>query len=128
MTVIPIVEARRAKRKVRPQPKGRVADPQALAEVRALLGDAPRRRDLLIEYLHRIQDTRGYITPAHIVALAQEMKLSMAEVYEVATFYHHFDVLADGDAIPAPLTVRVCETLSCAMAGSAELIEKLKAS
>src|SRR5437016_11911162 len=99
------------RRGLRTRPKGRAVDPQALAEVRALLGDAPRRRDLLIEYLHRIQDTRGYITAAHIVALAQEMKLSMAEVYEVATFYHHFDVLADGDAIPAPLTVRVCETL-----------------
>src|SRR6185295_19514312 len=100
------------------RPKGRPVDPEALAEIRSLLGDSPRRRDLLIEFLHRIQDAHGSIAAAHIVALAQEMRLAMTEVYEVATFYHHFDVVKEGDAPPPPLTVRVCETLSCRMAGS----------
>src|SRR5256712_11347166 len=121
-TVIPIAEVGRARRKVRAAPKGRAVDAKALAEVRALLGDSPRRRDLLIEFLHRIQDTVGHITAAHIVALAQEMKLAMTEVYEVATFYHHFDVVKEGEAAPPALTVRVCETLSCAMAGSGQLL------
>ena len=98
--------------------KGRTLDPRALSEVRQLLGEAPRRRDLLVEFLHRIQDGHGYISAAHIVALAQEMKLAMTEVYEVATFYHHFDVVKEGDTPPPPLTVRVCETLSCQMAGA----------
>ena len=107
---------------------GRRAAPsirQALAEVRALLGDAPRRRDLLIEYLHRIQDRFGHISAAHIVALAQEMKLAMTEVYEVATFYHHFDVVKEGETPPPPITVRVCETLSCEMAGADALRDAL---
>ncbi len=125
-TVIPIAEVGRAKRKVRAAPKGRAVDPKALEEVRALLGDAPRRRDLLIEYLHRIQDAFGHITAAHIVALAQEIKLAMTEVYEVATFYHHFDVVKEGEAAPPAVTVRVCETLSCAMAGSGELLRDLQ--
>ncbi len=76
----------------RGKPKGRAVDATALAEVQALLGAAPRRRDLLIEHLHRIQDRYGRISAAHIVALAREMALATAEVYEVATFYHHFDV------------------------------------
>jgi len=126
MTVIPIVEAHRAKRKVRPQPKGRVADPQAVAEVRALLGAAPRRRDELIEFLHRIQDSYGSLSAAHLVALAQELKLAMTEVYEVATFYHHFDVVKEGEQAPPRITVRVCETLSCALAGGEQLIETAK--
>jgi formate dehydrogenase len=109
---------RGGRRKDRGRPKGRQVDPKALAEVRVLLGDAPRRRDLLIEFLHRIQDTYGFISAPHIVALAAEMSLAMTEVYEVATFYHHFDVVKDGDAPPPRLTVRVCETLSCRMAGS----------
>jgi len=125
-TVIPIAEVGRAKRKVRSASKGRAVDAKALAEVRALLGDAPRRRDLLIEFLHRIQDTFGHIMAAHIVALAQEMKLAMTEVYEVATFYHHFDVVKEGETAPPALTVRVCETLSCAMAGSGELLRDLQ--
>jgi formate dehydrogenase beta subunit len=125
-TVIPIAEVGRTKRKARAQPKGRAVDAQALAEVQALLGDSPRRRDLLIECLHRIQDTFGHITAAHIVALAQEMKLAMTEVYEVATFYHHFDVVKEGETAPPALTVRVCETLSCAMAGSGELLRDLQ--
>ena len=116
-TVIPIAEVGRARRKVRSTPKGRAVDAKALHEVQALLGDSPRRRDLLIEFLHRIQDTFGHITAAHIVALAQEMKLAMTEVYEVATFYHHFDVVKEGETAPPAVTVRVCKTLSCAMAG-----------
>src|SRR5256885_2745147 len=112
------------KRAGRNAPKGRAVDARALEAVRALLGDAPRRRDLLIEFLHRIQDAHGHVSAAHLVALAHEMKLAMAEVYEVATFYHHFDVVEDGQSAPPALTVRVCETLSCAMAGGAELLAK----
>ena len=89
--------------------------------------DAPRERSLLIEHLHRIQDAKGCLAPAHIVALAQEMKLATTEVYEVATFYHHFDVLADGEAAPPPVTIRVCETLSCQMAGADALHDALLA-
>jgi len=106
------------RRGARGQMKGRTLDPQALADVQALLGDAPRRRDLLIEFLHRIQDRYGFISAAQLVALGQEMKLAMTEVYEVATFYHHFDVVKEGEASPPALTVRVCETLSCQMAGA----------
>src|SRR5438270_12857715 len=113
-------------RGVRTHPKGRPVDPHALAEVRALLADAPRRRDLLIEFLHRIQDTYGSLSAAHLVALAQELKLAMTEVYEVATFYHHFDVVKEGAQAPPRITVRVCETLSCALAGSEQLIETAK--
>jgi formate dehydrogenase len=109
------------RRAARNAPKGRAVDARALADVRALLGDAPRRRDLLIEFLHRIQDAHGAISAAHVVALAQEMRLSMTEVYEVATFYHHFDVVKEGESAPPPITVRVCETLSCRMAGAEEL-------
>src|SRR5450631_2810699 len=116
------------KRGVRGTPKGRQVDPQALAEIRALLGDAPRRRDLLIEFLHRVQDRYGHISAAHVVALAEELKLARTEVYEVATFYHHFDVIKEGDTPPPALTVRVCETLSCQMAGSDELLASLRAS
>ena len=117
----------RGRRGMRATAKGRPVDPQALAEIRALLGDAPRRRDLLIEHLHRIQDRYGCLTAAHLVALAQEMRLAMAEVHEVATFYHHFDVIGDDDPRPPPITVRVCETLSCAMAGSHALKDALEA-
>jgi formate dehydrogenase len=116
------------KRRARAHPKGRPVDPRALAEVRMLLGEAPRRRDLLIEFLHRIQDRYGHISGGHIVALAEEMKLARTEVYEVATFYHHFDVVADGEAAPPPLTIRVCETLSCQMAGGDALLEALQRS
>src|SRR5215468_1295845 len=117
------------KKGARGTPKGRSVDRKAREEVAALLGNSPRRRDLLIEFLHRIQDRYGCISAAHIVALAAEMRLAMTEVYEVATFYHHFDVVKEGDAVPPRLTVRVCETLSCQMAGSdalrAELAAKL---
>ena len=124
-TIIPIASADR-QRRARAYPKGRAVDPQALDEVRALLGDAPRRRDLLIEFLHRIQDHYRCISAAHVVALASEMKLAMTEVYEVATFYHHFDVVKEGDAAPPAITVRVCETLSCQMAGGDQLLDELK--
>ena len=106
--------------------KGRAVDAAALAEVQALLGDAPRRRDLLIEHLHRIQDRYGHLSVAHLVALAREMKLAPAEVYEVATFYHHFDVVKEGVAAPPALTVRVCDSLSCELAGAQPLMEKLR--
>jgi len=123
--VIPIADVRSAGRKVRSKPKGRGVDPEALAEVQALLGDDPRRPDLLIEYLHRIQDRYGCISSAHVVALAAEMKLAMTEVYEVATFYHHFDVVKEADRRPPPLTVRVCDSLACEMAGARELLTQL---
>jgi len=114
----------KARRRAPRTPKGRQVDPRALDEVRALLGDRPRRRDLLIEHLHLIQDTYGHISAPHLAALAQEMKLAQAEVYEVATFYAHFDVVKDGPPPPA-VTVRVCDSLSCAMAGSEALLAKL---
>jgi formate dehydrogenase beta subunit len=106
-------------------PKGRAVDLTALDQIRRLLGDAPRRRDLMIEYLHRIQDTHGHISANHVVALAREMRLSAAEVYEVATFYHHFDVVRDGEAAPPRLTVRVCDSLACELGGAHELLAEL---
>jgi NADH:ubiquinone oxidoreductase subunit E len=106
-------------------PKGRQVDPVALDEVRALLGERERRRDLLIEHLHLIQDRYGHLSAAHLAALAQEMKLALAEVYEVATFYAHFDVVKEGEMPPPPVTVRVCDSLSCAMAGAEELLNEL---
>jgi formate dehydrogenase len=106
-------------------PKGRQIDPKALDEVQAMLGDRPRRRDLLIEHLHLIQDKYGCLAAAHLVALTHEMKMALAEVYEVATFYAHFDVVKDGAAVPPALTVRVCDSLSCAMRGAEKLIEEL---
>ena len=105
-------------------PKGRQVDPAALEEVRALLTDRPRRRDLLIEHLHLIQDKYGHLSAAHLAALAQEMSLALTEVYEVATFYAHFDVVKEGPAPPA-VTVRVCDSLSCAMAGAERLLKEL---
>jgi len=109
-------------------PKGRVVDDAALAEVRALLGTKPRRRDLLIEHLHLIQDEFGCLEARHLRALAEEMRLSQAEVYEVASFYDHFDVVKEGEPKPAPLTVRVCESISCMIAGADRLIEAFRAS
>jgi len=106
-------------------PKGRQVDLQVLEEVRALLTDRPRRRDLLIEHLHLIQDHYGHLSAAHLTALAAEMRMALAEVYEVATFYSHFDVVKEGPP-PPPVTIRVCDSLSCAMAGSERLLEKLK--
>ena len=106
--------------------KGRQVDPKALAEIQALLGDESRQEDLLIEHLHKIQDKFHYISAAHLVALAREMKLSKAEVYEVATFYHHFDVIKEEDSAPPALTVRVCESLTCEMKGAHSLVESLE--
>jgi formate dehydrogenase len=111
--------------RVRATPKGRAVDPKARAEVRALLRDDPRRRDLLIEYLHRVQDRWGHLSAAHLAALADEMKLALTEVYEVATFYHHFDVVKEGEAAPPAITVRVCDSISCEIAGANELLREL---
>jgi NADH:ubiquinone oxidoreductase subunit F (NADH-binding)/NADH:ubiquinone oxidoreductase subunit E len=122
-----LVENKPASGRRRPPrtPKGRQVDPRALEEVRALLGERERRRDLLIEHLHLIQDRYGHLSAAHLAALALEMKLALAEVYEVATFYAHFDVVKEGEEPPAPITVRVCDSLSCAMAGSEHLLRSL---
>ncbi|PHS68757.1 MAG: NADH-quinone oxidoreductase subunit F [Methylophaga sp.] len=106
--------------------KGRQVDPKALAEIQSLLGSESRQKDLLIEHLHKIQDAYQHISAAHLVALAREMKLSKAEVYEVATFYHHFDVVKEGDTPPQALTVRVCESLTCEMMGAKDLINSLE--
>jgi formate dehydrogenase len=112
----------------RPPPRSRPAvDPRAQAELRELLGDAVPRRDLLIETLHRIQDRHGCLSTAHLAALAEVMKLSRAEVFEVATFYHHFDVVNPGETKLPPLTVRVCDSLSCALAGGEALARQLAA-
>ena len=121
------MEATNQKKNKRGKPKGRAVDAAALADVQALLGAEPRRRDLLIEHLHKIQDRYGCISAAHLVALSREMALAYAEVYEVATFYHHFDVIKEGDAPPPKLTVRVCDSLSCELAGALPLLEKLRA-
>ncbi|MEM5275706.1 NADH-ubiquinone oxidoreductase-F iron-sulfur binding region domain-containing protein [Cupriavidus taiwanensis] len=129
--VIPLEATGLSRQRKRRQPKGRQVDAAALAEVRVALGDMPRRRDLLIEHLHCISDRYGQLAMPHLVALASELRLSMTEVYEVATFYHHFDVVredADGQIAPPPaLTVRVCEGIACELAGAQALIDKLPA-
>ncbi len=112
-------------RKKRRGPKGHTVDLTALEEVKSLLADESRQRDLLIEHLHKIQDQYQHISSKHLVALAHEMNLSTAEVYEVASFYHHFDVIKEGQTPPPALTVRVCESISCEMAGAHELIDAL---
>ncbi|APX90303.1 NADH-quinone oxidoreductase subunit F [Brevirhabdus pacifica] len=111
--------------KGRKTPKGRQVEDQALEEVRALLGDRPRRSDLLIEFLHLIQDRYNHLSEGHLRALAEEMRMAQAEVYEVATFYAHFDVVKAGETAPPDLTIRVCDSLSCELAGAQELIAKL---
>ena len=113
------------RRRARYTEKGRQVDPAAQDEIRALLGDEPRRRDLLIEHLHRIQDRCGCLSARHLAALAAEMRLAMAEVYEVATFYAHFDVVMEGESPPPPLTVRVCDSLTCECLGAPALLEAL---
>lgn len=123
--IIPIAVQAVSKERKRQAPKGRRVDPAALADVLALLGDESRQSDLLIEHLHKIQDRFGHLSAAHLAALAQEMRLAQTEVYEVATFYHHFDVVKEGEAAPAALTVRVCDGLSCEMAGAQDLLAKL---
>jgi formate dehydrogenase len=107
--------------------KGRQLEPAARAEIAALLGDRPRDRDLLIEHLHLIQDKYGCLGAAHLQALAAEMRLAMAEVYEVASFYAHFDIVLDGETPPPPLTVRVCDSLTCAFSGGDALLSALPA-
>ena len=131
--VIPVLPAAAApsRERRRQRQKGRTPGPQALEEVSALVGARAPQRDLLIEYLHRIQDHFGQLSAPHIAALASLMRLSQAEVFEVASFYHHFDIVkedAEG-AVPLPpaLTVRVCDSLSCEMAGARELLAKLPA-
>ena len=116
---------RTARRRPGRTPKGRQVDPQAAADIEALLTDRSRRRDLLIEHLHLIQDKYGHISSPHLAALAAEMKLAQTEVYEVATFYAHFDVVKEGETPPPPVTVRVCDSLSCAMAGAERLLREL---
>jgi formate dehydrogenase beta subunit len=111
--------------RVRSTPKGRRVDPKAREEVLALLGSEERRRDLLIEHLHKIQDRYGCLSAPHLVALAAEMKMAMAEVYEVATFYHHFDVIKEGETPPPAITVRVCDSIACDLAGSHHLLTEL---
>jgi formate dehydrogenase len=126
--IIPIAAApAEVRQRKREAPKGRTVDADALGEVRALLGDAPRARDLLIEHLHKLQDRYGHLSARHLAALAKEMGLAQTEVYEVASFYHHFDIVKEGQAAPAALTVRVCDGLSCEMAGARDLLARLPA-
>src|ERR1700683_2224399 len=107
-------------------PRGSTDVPQALGEVRELLGQGARRHDLLIEYLHLLQDYYGCLHARHLVALAEEMKLALVEVYEVASFYAHFDIVLDGEIPPPPLTVRVCDSLTCEMFGAQALLKELQ--
>ncbi len=125
--VIPIAVEGATKERKRQAPKGRRVDPTALQDVQGLLGDTSRDRAYLIEHLHRLQDHFGHLSSGHLAALAHELRLAQTEVYEVATFYHHFDVVRDGEAPPAALTVRVCDGLSCEMAGAQRLLERLPA-
>src|SRR5215212_3747835 len=116
------------RRETRTAPRGRPVEPAALAEMQGLLGDSPRRADLLIEHLHLLQDAYGCLHAHHLAALAHEMRLALVEVYEVATFYAHFDVVMEGEPALPPITVRVCDSLSCAMAGAEQLLAALDAS
>ncbi len=104
---------------------GRVMDQHALLQVQELIGDEAKTRDMLIEHLHKIQDKYHHISNRHILALAKEMNLPMAEVYETATFYHHFDITKEGEAPPPSITLRVCESVSCEMFGAKKLTEEL---
>ena len=119
-------EPRRQKSDKSHKTKGRQLDEASLAEVDALIGEGERKRDLLIEYLHLIQDKYSCLEARHMRALAETMKVSMAEVYEVASFYDHFDIVKEGEAKPAPVTIRVCDSLSCMMAGAETLISELE--
>src|SRR6478736_1154755 len=114
------------RKRAKSTPKGRQVDPTAAHEIELLLGDRSRRRDLLIEHLHLIQDTYRQISAAHLAALADEMKLSFAEVFETATFYAHFDIVKEGEPDIAPLTIRVCDSLTCAMMGAEKLLTELQ--
>jgi formate dehydrogenase beta subunit len=127
VTTIPLADVKKRLKQIG-KTKGRTIEPAAQQEIRQLLGNAPRRRDLLIEHLHLIQDKYQHISARHLAALAAEMKLPMAEVYEVATFYHHFDVIKENEAAPPMLTVRVCDSVSCHIAGADKLVDELTAS
>ncbi|MEA2782244.1 MAG: formate dehydrogenase beta subunit [Rhodospirillaceae bacterium] len=115
------------RRKANPTSKGRQVDPSALAEISELLGERPRQRDLLIEHLHLIQDRYGCLKAAHLAALAHEMRLALTEVYEVATFYAHFDVILEDETPPPPITIRVCDSLTCELMGAQRLMKELEA-
>ena len=114
------------KARLRPAKKGRDVDARAHEQVVELLGSEPRTRDMLIEHLHKLQDNFGCLTAAHLTALAYEMRLTPAEVYEVATFYHHFDIVKEGETAPPALTVRVCESIACHLAGGEAMIGELR--
>jgi formate dehydrogenase len=116
------------RRKAAPFPRGRVLRQEEAAAVKALIGEGPYERALLIEYLHLIQDHEGCLPAGHLHALAEALRIPMAEVYEVATFYAHFDVVADGEARPPAVTVRVCDSLSCMLAGADGLLGALRRS
>jgi NADH:ubiquinone oxidoreductase subunit F (NADH-binding)/NADH:ubiquinone oxidoreductase subunit E len=124
-TLSPEQRGRGGRRRGPRTPKGRQIEPRALEEIRSLLGERERRRDLLIEHLHLIQDRYGHLSAVHLAALAQEMRLALTEVYEVATFYAHFDVVKEGETPPPAVTVRVCDSLSCALAGAERLLAEL---
>ena len=115
----------RKRNKMKGEMRGRRVDPETLKQVTELISSLPVRRDLLIEYLHLIQDEFGHISAAHITALADIMGLATTEVYEVATFYHHFDVIKEGEQAPPALTVRVCDSISCEMNNAETLIKEL---
>jgi formate dehydrogenase len=125
-TVVKLRHPGRGLGRTRLSTRGRQLDPQALAEVRHALGDAQRGRDMLIEHLHRLQDRYGHLSARHLAALAHEMRLTQAEVFEVATFYAHFDVVREGADAPPEITVRVCDSLSCEMQGAARLLSDLE--
>jgi NADH:ubiquinone oxidoreductase subunit F (NADH-binding)/NADH:ubiquinone oxidoreductase subunit E len=115
-----------SRKRARAFPKGRQLDSEALEQIRELLGDKPRRHDLLIEYLHLIQDRYHYISARHLRALCEEIHLPQAAAYEVATFYAHFDVIKEGDIPPPPTTVRVCDSITCAIKGAEALFQALR--
>jgi formate dehydrogenase beta subunit len=125
--VRPFEHPGKGRRRAKSTPKGRQVDPIAAEEIARLLGNRPRRRDLLIEYLHLIQDNYRQISAGHLAALADEMKLAFAEVFETATFYAHFDVVKEGEPDIPPLTIRVCDSLTCAMLGAEKLLGELQA-
>ena len=127
-TVQPFEHPGEGRKRAKSTPKGRQIDPQAAEEIEILLGDRSRQRDLLIEHLHLIQDTYNQISAAHLAALADSMKLAFSEVFETATFYAHFDVVKEGQPDLPPLTIRVCDSLTCAMLGAETLLGELKKS
>ncbi|HEX4884298.1 MAG TPA: NADH-ubiquinone oxidoreductase-F iron-sulfur binding region domain-containing protein [Casimicrobiaceae bacterium] len=112
---------------LRPRPRGRGVEKRARDELTALLRGLPARRDLLIEALHRVQDAKRCISVDHVAALAEHFGVAQAEVFEVASFYHHFDLVRDGERAPPPVTVRICTSLSCALAGGAALLDAVAA-